>query len=118
MVFSDGVTVDESSSVQYRWVITLNMLWKQPKQRDEMLLNGSVTRAIWACFSFIEDETEGSKTHKHAATKSGCSKAQEKYLNGWNSAFGDVAGLQTQGSGSFASKYKKKKKYNYFNLFK
>ncbi len=47
-------------------------------------------------------KTEGRKTHKQAATQSGCSEDLENHLQGGNSEFGDVHGLQTKG---FSSKY-------------
>ncbi len=51
-----------------------------------------------ACFSVTEDKTEGRKTYKQAATQDGCSEDLAKHLQGGNSEFGDVHGLQTTGS--------------------
>ncbi len=45
------------------------------------------TPGLEHAFQYMEDKTEGRKTHKQAATQGGCSEDLAKHLQGGNSEF-------------------------------
>ena len=67
------------------------------QQRIKIFLNVSFSQLISAQQSsslVTGEKSDDRKTHKPAATESGCSEGLEKHLQRGNSEFSDVYGLQ------------------------
>ena len=74
-------------ALQCRWITTLNMLWKLLKtfwrQENEIFSNGQLRFLISIeHVSVTDEETEGRKAHKQAATKAGYSEGLAKWKTG------------------------------------